>query len=40
MVTLEGLVPKDDFVRRIEAWIDVSFIHHRVAYPRCAENGR
>ena len=40
MVTLEGLVPKDHLLRKIEAVIDFSFIHERVAGLYCADNGR
>jgi transposase len=40
MVTLEGLVPKDHLLRKIEAVIDFSFIHGRVAGLYCADNGR
>lgn len=40
MVTLEGLVPKDHLLRKIEAVIDFSFIHDRVAGLYCADNGR
>ena len=40
MVTLEGLVPKDHLLRKIDAVIDFSFIHERVAGLYCADNGR
>lgn len=40
MVSLEGLVPKDHLLRKIEAVIDFSFIHERVAGLYCADNGR
>lgn len=40
MVTLEGLVPKDHLLRKIEAVINFSFIHSRVAGLYCADNGR
>lgn len=40
MVTLEELVPKDHLLRKIEAVIDFSFIHERVAGLYCADNGR
>lgn len=40
MVTLEGLVPKDHLLRKIEAVIDFSFIHDRVSGLYCADNGR
>jgi transposase len=40
MVTLESLVPKDHLLRKIEAVIDFSFIHDRVAGLYCADNGR
>jgi transposase len=40
MVTLDGLVPKDHLLRKIDAVIDLSFIHDRVAGLYCADNGR
>ena len=40
MVTLEGLVPKDHLLRKIERVIDFSFIHDRVAGLYCPDNGR
>ena len=40
MVTLEELVPADHLLRKIEAVIDFSFIHDRVAGLYCADNGR
>lgn len=40
MVRLEELVPKDHLLRKIEAVIDFSFIHERVAGLYCADNGR
>jgi transposase len=40
MVTLEGLVPKDHLLRKIDAVIDFSFIHDRVSGLYCADNGR
>lgn len=40
MVTLDGLVPKDHLLRKIEAAIDFSFIHERVEGFYCADNGR
>jgi transposase len=40
IVTLEGLVPKDHLLRKIERVIDFSFIHERVAGLYCADNGR
>jgi transposase len=40
MVSLEGLVPWDHLLRKIEAVIDFSFIHDRVAGLYCADNGR
>jgi transposase len=39
-VSLEELVPKDHLLRKIEAKIDFSFIHDRVAGLYCADNGR
>jgi transposase len=40
IVTLEGLVPKDHLLRKIDAVIDFSFIYDRVAGLYCADNGR
>jgi PEP-CTERM motif len=40
MVSLEGLVPKDHLLRKIDAVIDFSFIHDRVAGLSCPDNGR
>lgn len=40
IVTLEELVPADHLLRRIDAVIDFSFIHDRVASLYCADNGR
>ena len=40
MVTLEGLVPQDHLLRKIDAVIDFSFIHDRVAGLYCPDNGR
>ncbi|WP_132589232.1 transposase, partial [Rhizobium sp. BK068] len=40
MVTLDSLVPKDHLLRKIDAVIDFSFIHDRVAGLYCADNGR
>ncbi len=40
MVTLDGLVPKDHLLRKIDAVIDFSFIHDRVVGLYCADNGR
>lgn len=40
MVTLDGLVPRDHLLRKIEATIDFSFIHERVAGLYCPDNGR
>ena len=40
MVSLDSLVPKDHLLRKIEAVIDFSFIHDRVAGLYCADNGR
>lgn len=40
MVTLDGLVPEDHLLRKIDAVIDFSFIHDRVAPLYCADNGR
>ncbi|MBD8894376.1 IS1182 family transposase [Roseibium litorale] len=40
IVTLDQLVPKDHLLRKIDAVIDFSFIHERVADLYCADNGR
>ncbi len=40
MVTLDQLVPPDHLLRKIEAAIDFSFIHDRVAGLYCPDNGR
>jgi transposase len=40
MVSLDSLVPKDHLLRKIEAVIDFSFIHERVAGLYCPDNGR
>jgi transposase len=40
MVTLDQLVPKDHLLRKIDAAVDFSFIHDRVAGLYCADNGR
>jgi len=40
MVSLESLVPGDHLLRKIDAVIDFSFIHDRVAGLYCADNGR
>lgn len=40
MVTLEGLVPKDHLLRKIDAVIDFSFIHDLVSDLYCADTGR
>ncbi len=40
MVTLESLVPPDHLLRKIDAVVDFSFIHDRVAGLYCADNGR
>lgn len=40
MVSLDGLVPKDHLLRKIEAVIDFTFIHDRVAGLYCPDNGR
>ena len=40
MVTLDQLVPQDHLLRKIDAVIDFSFIHARVAGLYCPDNGR
>ncbi|MBB4233258.1 hypothetical protein [Rhizobium mongolense] len=38
MVTLDSLVPKDHLLRKIDAVIDFSFVHDRIAGLYCADN--
>lgn len=40
MVTLEELVPKDHLLRKIDRYIDFSFIHGKVRHLYCEDNGR
>lgn len=40
MVTLDGLVLRHNLLRKIDAVIDFSFIHDRVAGLYCTDNGR
>ena len=40
MVSLDGLVPKGHLLRKVDAVIDFSFIHDRVAGLYCPDNGR
>jgi len=40
MVTLEELVPKDHFLRQLDAAVDFSFIRERVRSLYCEDNGR
>ncbi|OAN52814.1 hypothetical protein A6A05_10615 [Magnetospirillum moscoviense] len=40
MVTIASLVPSDHLLRKIDAAIDFSFIHDRVAHLYCPDNGR
>jgi transposase len=40
MVCLDGLVPQDHLLRKVDAVIDFSFIHDRVAGLYCPDNGR
>jgi transposase len=40
MVSLNGLVPNDHLLRKIDAVVDFSFIHDRVAGLYCPDNGR
>jgi transposase len=40
IVTLDSLVPKDHLLRKIDAVIDFSSIHDRVAGLYCADDGR
>ena len=40
MVTIEELVPKDHFLRQLDAAVDFSFIRVRVRHLYCEDNGR
>jgi transposase len=40
MVTMEELVPKDHLLRKIDKYIDFSFIHDMVCHLYCENNGR
>lgn len=40
MVTLEELVPQDHLLRKIDKYIDFSFIHDKVRHLYCEDNGR
>lgn len=40
MVTLAELVPKDHPLFKIDAAVDFTFIHEKVAHLYCAANGR
>ena len=40
IVTLDGLVPKDHLLRKIDAVIDFSFVHSLVEGLYCPDNGR
>lgn len=40
MVSLDGLVPRDHLLRKVDAVIDFSFIHGRVEGLYCPDNGR
>ena len=40
MVTIEELVPKDHFLRQLDAAVDFSFIRERVRHLYCEDNGR
>ncbi|WP_028879328.1 transposase, partial [Terasakiella pusilla] len=40
MVSLDSLVPSNHLLRKIDAHIDFSFIHDKVAPLYCADNGR
>lgn len=40
LVSVESLVPQDHLLRKIEAVLDFSFIHDRVAGLYCPDNGR
>ncbi len=40
MVSLDSLVPNDHLLRKIDAHINFSFIHEKVAHLYCTNNGR
>src|SRR5690606_4134875 len=40
MVTIEELVPKDHFLRQLDAAVDFSFIRERVRHLYCEDNVR
>jgi len=40
MVSLDSLVPSNHLLRKVDAHIDFSFIHQKVAHLYCADNGR
>ena len=40
MVSLDSLVPSNHLLRKVDAHIDFSFIHQKVAPLYCADNGR
>jgi transposase len=39
-VCIEDLVPKDHLLRKIDKYIDFSFIHEKVSQYYCKDNGR
>jgi transposase len=39
-VTIESLVPQDHLLRKIDQFVDFSFIHRRVRHLYCVDNGR
>ncbi len=40
LVSLEELVPQDHLLRKVDKYIDFSFIHEKVSPLYCADNGR
>ncbi|MCP3809028.1 IS5/IS1182 family transposase, partial [Paenibacillus sp. Lou8.1] len=40
LVSLEELVPQDHLLRKVDTYIDISFIHEKVSPLYCADNGR
>ncbi|RGL29238.1 IS1182 family transposase, partial [Paenibacillus polymyxa] len=40
LVSLEELVPQDHLLRKVDTYIDFSFIHEKVSPLYCADNGR
>ena len=40
MTTMEEIVPQDSLFRKIDKYIDFTFIYDKVAYLYCDNNGR